>query len=454
MTPLIFYFLSSLLLLGGIAVYLSIKEEQTRRQLLEREKLQKQKIYHIAILKEIQDRIGYSLDIEKIIDVITGSLRNLFSYSSASSLVVKEDALVFKTYLEETVNHAFLGEVEKSMLASLKALLGALPYKIDRRVSGVALDDGNPSSLSSFFHIPLVVNNKVVGLINVSSTKPNLYKEEEMTILYQITAQASNALSRLEEVLASEEQKREDLTNMMVHELRAPLTAIRDSSFVLASDVASLEKTDEKKLLDIIHEQSNLLLSQIGEILDAAKLEAGKLKVLKKPQENIATVIKKSLLAFTSQAAKKQITLALEGSYELPLLSLDPVRIGQTLNNLLSNSLKFTPMGGKVIVKTELIGNMQGRYIKISVTDTGVGIPLEKQKYLFAKYSQASELKGGTGLGLYVVKGIVEAHGGTVSLESKEGQGTTIYFTLPLDEQIQSKQETSTASPLPHQTIN
>lgn len=445
--------LFSTFLFGLASIYFSLKEEKAKKNLTLQDEKQKQKIYQIEILKEIQDRIGYSLDIEKVIDVITGSLRNLFPYSTASSIVVKDDKLVFKTYLEESVSRLFINAVKKSMLASLTSLLGSLPANIEEIFTGMPLNDSG-SSVASFFHIPLVVSNKVVGLINVSSAKPNLYKEEEMTILYQITGQASNALTRLQEVLFSEEKKREDLTNMMVHELRAPLTAIKDSSSVLASNAPSLEKHEGKKLLDIIHEQAKILLDQISEILDAAKLEAGKLTIQKTPGENIVGVIKKSLTSFTAQAAKKQISLALEGSYELPLFSFDPIRIGQVINNLLSNSLKFTTNGGRIILKTELIGNIHGKYIKISVTDTGVGIPKEKQRYLFTKYSQASETKGSTGLGLYVVKGIVEAHGGSVALESEVGCGTAISFTLPYEENVKTAEKPQELSSFPHQILN
>src|SRR5687767_11455240 len=92
---------------GILALIFSLKEERTRKLLLEREKTQKQKIYEISILKEIQDRIGYSLDINEIIDVITGSLRHLFPYSTVSSLSLKDDKLVLKTYVEESVSHTF-----------------------------------------------------------------------------------------------------------------------------------------------------------------------------------------------------------------------------------------------------------------------------------------------------------------------------------------------------------
>ncbi len=551
--------LISIFIFGLATIYLSIKEEEARKQLKEQDETQKQKIYQISILKEIQDRIGYSLDVEKVIDVITGTLRNLFSYSTASSMIVRDNTLIFKTYLEEAVSHSFVSSVRKSMQASLSALLDNLPSNIDERISGVAFDDANSKILASFFHIPLVINNKVVGLINVSSTQPNLYKETQMTILYEITGQASNALSRLEEVLESEKGKllslirsladgvfmtdtknniiimndaaksllgiskdnptffdiianlperfdlvakindainqnktieekevnigektlqifitpvpstsndnqkvarasillhditieknlanlKEDFTNIMVHELRAPLTAIKDSSELIISEKDKLKKEEQDQFLDIINQQSKLMLNQIGEILDAAKLEAGKF-IIQKTKGNIEQVIKEQIKTFLPQASKKHIFISADISQSLPPIFFDPIRIAQVINNLLSNSLKFTPEGGTITIRIshEPITNNQ---LTISVSDTGIGIPKEHQKDLFSKFSQVRTTpqqlaKEGTGLGLYVVKGVVEAHGGSVNVDSplrngEKNPGTTISFTLPINTQ-------------------
>lgn len=547
------------IIFGILAIVFSIKEEKTKKLLLQQDALQKQKIYQISILKEIQDRIGYSLDVEKIIDVITGSLRNLFPYSTASSMVVKEDKLIFKIYVEETVSRSFIDEVKKSMTASLSALLGYLPNDSDELLSGVPLSQDNTLPLASFFHIPLVISNKVVGLINVSSTKPDLYKENEMTILYQITEQASNALSRLEAVLEAEKAKltslirgladgvfmldqkgnliiindtakkmlniqsyhptlieavssipsqyqmlakihdavaqnktieekevilgdktvqvfvspvagplpavsvllhditieknlsqvKEDFTNIMVHELRAPITAIKDSSEIIISDKYNLSKDEKTEFLEIINQQSKLLLDQIASILDAAKLEAGKFTI-KKAQSDISELIQEEIKTFTPPAAKKHIDISSDIPQDLPKFSFDRIRIAQVLNNLLSNSLKFTPEGGKIKISAKLNQNQ----IEISVSDTGIGIPKDQQENLFSKFTQAdtssqhSVNTQGTGLGLYVVKGIVEAHGGSVAIESEENQGTTISFTIPIDSPYLNPYQT------PHLTIN
>src|SRR3990167_2500861 len=199
--------ISSVILFGTISVFLSKKERTAKKELLDRERNQKQRLYEIAILKEIQERIGYELDVEKIIDVITGSLKDLFSYSVSSSIVIKDEKLIFKSHIEEEVSRAFVDQIKKGMLASLSAITDEpLPTQIEECLSGSLLDNEKNLPLS-FFHIPLVVSNNLVGLINISSTKPGLYKEEQMTILYRITSQASNALTKLQDVLKTEKEK-------------------------------------------------------------------------------------------------------------------------------------------------------------------------------------------------------------------------------------------------------
>ncbi len=557
------------LLLVVLLAFFFLRERMAKKTLAKHEEEQRQRIYQISILKEIQDRISYSLDVEEVIDIITGSLKNLFPYSTASAILLEGDKLIFKTYIEERINNLFLEEVKKSMLASISALVPNLPADLEERHSGQLLDESNQSPLASFFHIPFIVNNKVVGLINVSSTVPNLYKEQEVTMLYQITDNASNALSRLHAVLEVEKGKltslitgladgvfmvdgknqvliinnaakkflklqegfpnfaeivnslagkydlqakikesvsksttleekeviigentfqifvtpvlntladnkpqvigasilihditiekniskiKEDFTNMMVHELRAPLTAIKDSSELMLEE-KELKEAEAKQLLGIIDTQTKMLLEQIGSILDAAKIEAGRFVIQKSPND-LNKLINDVVDTFSIAAMKKHIEISSYVPKELPLFSFDLIRINQVLNNLVSNSLKFTPQGGKITV----FGEINENSVTVSVSDTGMGIAREEQKDLFSKFYQIRKTPGelakkGTGLGLYIVKGVVESHGGKVGVKSDVGQGTTIYFTLPLSDDLIRQRQKNTL-PATFSTVN
>ena len=235
---------------------------------------------------------------------------------------------------------------------------------------------------------------------------------------------------RERKTLEAQRKNKEDYTHVLIHELRAPLTAIKDSAEFMLSD-GSLETNKEQQFLKIIETQSKMLLEQVGSLLDGAKIQAGKF-ILNKTASDISQTIKDRILIFQAQAEKEQIHLVFEEKEKIPPFSFDPLRVAQVINNLLSNSLKFTKSGGTITVKA--VKDLD--CIKISVSDTGVGIPKEQQQNLFEKFSKIGEDKqssqDSSGLGLYIVKGIAQAHGGTVGLESNPGDGTTIFFTLPI----------------------
>ena len=220
----------------------------------------------------------------------------------------------------------------------------------------------------------------------------------------------------------------------MFHELRSPLTAIKDSAELILSNGEKLSVEQKHTLLNLIVEQSRKLLDQVGSILDASKLEGGKL-TMNTSQNDLTKVLKDRMELFSSQAETKHVILTSDIE-AIPPFSFDQIRIGQVMNNLLSNSLKFTPAGGSITVSAKVASDKKS--VTIEVKDTGVGIPQEKQQYLFSKYSPSQnsvnpgQKQVGTGLGLYVVKGIVTAHNGTIIVDSKPNQGTNITFTLPL----------------------
>lgn len=223
-------------------------------------------------------------------------------------------------------------------------------------------------------------------------------------------------------------QMRDDFTNVMVHELRSPLTAIKASSEFLTSK-ADLTEDEKKKLIQMTSESTNKMLEKISLILDAAKMESG-LFAIRKTESDLKELLEGRVAEFGAVAAKKQINFRANIDPAIPIFSFDKTRIDEVVNNLLSNSLKFTPEHGTITLSATLSSDR----VIVAVADTGEGIAKDKQGKLFTKYQQAPSESDhvGTGLGLYVVKQVVESHAGTVSLDSEIGRGTTITFTLPL----------------------
>ena len=558
------------LVIGGFAFYKSKKLEVA---LEKREVGMKRKMYELAILKELGDRMGYSLNIQNVVEIITGSLQQFIDYSVVSYMFLKPEEIVFKVDLEKSVSRKFIDDIKQRMLKSLTALLeeDMSKRRIEEVLSGAVLIDDLGESVKSFFNIPLVIAGKVVGVLTIADVKEGLYKEEDMTILYKITQQASEAVNKLQDVVKTEQRKlnamvesledgilmtdkdyrvmvanpssktllgmpakkdvsifdfieslkdkfdirekleesiklnkilqpkeiifgdrylqisvlpvkgqasngskqvlggtvvfhditkekeleriKEDFTSMIAHELRSPLDAVKKMVEVMRKTKTT--KKDRDKYLEMVHLSSSNMLALISNLLDAAKIEAGKFEIFKKP-ENIESIVKWRIKFFEIEAKTKKINIVSNIAKNIPQeIILDSFRIGQVLNNFISNAIKFTPEKGKITV--QVLSHQKGQdiikeakkadiewFLKnipqipdsliVAITDTGTGVSPENIPKLFNKFKQVGQVKSkGTGLGLVVSKGIIEAHKGTIGLNSEEGSGSTFYFSIPLN---------------------
>lgn len=196
-------FVSSIL--GLIAVLLSWEVDRLKKHFIEEKRSLEDRIYKLSVLNEIQKKIAYTKDPEKVIDVIMTSLRNFFTYSVASSMVIKNANVIFKAYVEEEIGNDYMDQVEKSMTLSFSRLIGNLPANINRRIHGISLNNANKSTYLSSFHIPLIVNNKVLALIHLSSTAQNVYKN--MEDMREIIDAAASSLTHFNNAVDAEIEK-------------------------------------------------------------------------------------------------------------------------------------------------------------------------------------------------------------------------------------------------------
>ncbi len=239
-----------------------------------------------------------------------------------------------------------------------------------------------------------------------------------------------------------ENQKmREGFTNMMVHELRAPLTAIKGAAELLLQP--QTDEEDKVKMRLVIKNASERLLADIDDMLDSARIDAGKLLV-HKVDSDINEVISKTISELSYTAQSRSILIEKHLAADLPHLALDPVRIGQVMTNLISNSIKYSDEHTVVDIFTRLKGDC----VEIEVKDHGVGIDQDMVKALFQPFAQGNFFKKvkGTGLGLYITKDIVTEHGGEIRVESEVGKGTSVFVTLPIHETATLSQPISKAN--------
>ncbi len=234
------------------------------------------------------------------------------------------------------------------------------------------------------------------------------------------------------------EQLKSNFVANVSHELRSPLAAIQKNMAVILDQTAGTINDNQKEFLSLATENVERLTRLINDLLDLSKIEAGKME-LKKTRTDLVSLIRKTVTAFTGWFREKDVTSRMDLP-DTPLkLELDPDKIIQVINNLLSNALKFTPPKGEILIALKTTNDA----VEVSVTDTGVGIASKDIERIFNKFEQVSSKSPGggngtggvngtgTGLGLPLTKEIVEKHGGQIRVQSKNGQGSTFTFSLP-----------------------
>jgi len=303
-----------------------------------------------------------------------------------------------------------------------------------------------------FVNIPLVARGEAIGVIaagNPETRRP--IREEtrsllrifaghaaiaiENTRLYQSLKEHSATLEqriaeRTKELAEASRQKSRFLASMS-HELRTPLHAILGFSEVLLDRFAGDLTPKQVEHVESIHASGKHLLGLINDLLDLSKIEAGKMVLHPEPCD-LPQTLEDALTLVRSEAIRKGVGVGLEVAPEVGLIEADPAKLKQILYNLLSNAIKFTPEGGRVTVQGRYLGSL----VEVAVADTGIGIRPEDQKRIFGEFEQVDSAYArqvqGTGLGLPLTRRLVELHGGTLTLQSADGKGSTFTFTLPL----------------------
>ena len=222
-----------------------------------------------------------------------------------------------------------------------------------------------------------------------------------------------------------------DFLSKVSHDLRTPIASLKQAAELLNDGIPSPLTEDQKEILQIIRSNAKRLGDLINDLLDTAKLEARRVEIQPEPTD-VRDLIRRLVKSVTPLVTEKRLRITMKSPPDLPLVQADPVRLEQVLMNLLSNAVKFTPEGREIA----LLCQQEGEMVRCSVRDAGIGIPPEDLPHIFDKFyqvrsSRTSKTKG-TGLGLTIVKHLVEAHGGKIGVESVVGEGATFSFTMPI----------------------
>lgn len=230
------------------------------------------------------------------------------------------------------------------------------------------------------------------------------------------------------------EEKKEEFLSVISHELRTPLTSIAGALDMVNKEIVGKLTDKQRRYIELAVENCNRLHLIIDDILDLSKFEKGKMEMTKE-LFSLPNLIKSSVDRFEPLFTKKNISIDLKFTENMPPLDADPNRISQVMNNLLSNAIKYTPDNGNITIEI-FQPKIFPAYVAVSVKDSGPGIKSEDLEKIFNKFETLKyadeRAVGGTGLGLAVCRSIIEAHGGKIWAESTYGHGATFIFTLPL----------------------
>lgn len=242
-------------------------------------------------------------------------------------------------------------------------------------------------------------------------------------------------LSRANEKLQQLDRMKSEFVALVTHQLRTPLSGIKWSlSMLLGGEMGALTPEQKTYLLKT-YESNERMIDLINDLLQADRLESGMMRFSFQPTQ-LLDLIDNILIEVSPLAEHKKIRLTYSSREEVPTLSIDPQNMRVVLQNLLENAIKYTPTGGDVTIGV----HNKGRCVEISVKDSGIGIPLKDQKSIFQRFYRAPNAvlteTVGSGLGLYIVKNIIDHHRGTITFTSEPDKGTMFSITLPVSERL------------------
>jgi signal transduction histidine kinase/DNA-binding response OmpR family regulator len=334
--------------------------------------------------------------------------------------------------------------------------------------------------LRSFAGVPMKAKDRVIGVIAVASHIPRPFAPHEVRLLISISNQvgiavekvqlyhqvreyakqqekSNQVLQEINSMLMESQAELEELNRLksdfiaiVSHELRTPLASIMGYVDLMLDEETGPRNEEQTQYLGVIERNAERLSRLINDILDISRIEAGRIDLAMVPLD-VVKIAKETVVTMHPQAQAKGIEMTVSMAEGLPLIQGDPDRIRQVLVNVLGNAIKFTPQGGRVEISGRCLAAGEQSpppgpelatatdWLLVSVTDTGVGIVTEELDRIFDRFYQvggfADRSGGGSGLGLSIARGIVEAHGGLVWAQSAgENQGSTFTFALPVIE--------------------
>jgi PAS domain S-box-containing protein len=418
--------------------------EAEREELLARERAARAEAEHsaesILRLQALTDSALGRLAFDDLLREMLARIRELLETDAATILLLTEDGQSLST--RATIG--LEGDVTGPLIPVGRGVAGSIatsraPLIVEDLRTWDVINPVLRRNARSLIGAPLIVEGRLIGVIHAGSTRPRRFTDDDVRLLQLAADRVAMAIehARLYEVerrarRQAEEANRvkDEFLALVSHELRSPLNAILGYAAMLR--YGRLDNQNIRHAADVIDRSGKAQAQLIDDLLDTARIISGKLRLELGPVD-LVSVIEQAVQTIHPAADAKEISLETDLPSEIGQITGDPARLQQVVWNLLSNAVKFTSQGGRVEARLERVDP----YIVITVSDTGKGISPDFLPYVFDRFRQADASSarryGGLGLGLSLVKYLVELHGGTIEAASAgEGQGATFKVTLPV----------------------
>ena len=379
---------------------------------------------------------------QSILQVITDQARELVGAEFAACGISTGPAQPFDPWVVSGMDEKQSAPIGRAPRAV--GLLGAVVREGRTiRVSDLREDPlflGCPAShppMTSFLGVPIPYAGKVAGhLYLVNKRSAAEFSEDDARTIERLAERAGVAMeiSRLEIEMEGAVRSREDLLAVVSHDLRGPLSSMKLGTDLLRLKDQEEGRLDGQKSLAAMQRAANHMHRLIGDLLNAASIKSGTF-TLDTHAEDVLPLVAALIEEMKHMADSKKISLDCTAVPSLPKVQCDRERVLQVLANLVGNAIKFTPELGRICID---VATLDGE-VCFKVSDSGPGIPEDEQPHLFDRYWKSKPSgRFGTGLGLYIAKGIVNSHGGRIWVESRVGSGSAFLFTLPVAQKEQS----------------
>lgn len=392
-------------------------------------------------LYEIARTVNSSLDLGEVLQLIVQSATQVIPDVKASSIrLLDETGQRLQISAAYGLSQAYLDkgpvEVEKSHV-DREALQGAIVSVLDAaRDSRVQYpEESRKEGIRSVLCAPMSVKNKVIGVIRIYCPMKRLFTDEEVRMLSYLTHLGAIAIenARAYRQLEELEKAKSDMMYTVAHQLKTPLATVQSLVVVILEGYAG---DVESKLASLLGTTVRRIRGLIGLVDDLLQLSLASSQIMHPEMERVdlREAIQDVVDVLSPKAQRKNLNLVVDLPSATPTLRMDPEELADVLTNLIDNAIKYTPEGGQVTVRT---AEAEDGLTRVEVADTGIGIPSEEAARVFGEFYRTRGARRmeqeGTGLGLPIVKRIVERSGGHIQLDSTPGIGSTFNVYLPID---------------------